>query len=104
MDKIPLPPFRYFHAGRRLTRCQADDDDYCDWKHCPQSQVMDALAVQSRGAASRYLTDAMKRALVSDAVLGIMLARYDVEGEKAEHTDPNLYVDVALVAWKAIEE
>jgi len=22
--------------GRYMTRCQADDDDYCDWKECPQ--------------------------------------------------------------------
>lgn len=22
--------------GRYMTRCQADCDDYCDWKDCPQ--------------------------------------------------------------------
>lgn len=31
-----LPPLQYFHSGRRMTRCQADDDDHCDYKGCPQ--------------------------------------------------------------------
>ena len=31
-----LPPWRYHHHMRQITRCQADGDDYCDWPGCPQ--------------------------------------------------------------------
>lgn len=34
----PEPKARYSPARRCMTRCQADDDDYCDWKHCPQNR------------------------------------------------------------------
>lgn len=30
------PPERYDMQGRRMTRCQADDDGHCDWAGCPQ--------------------------------------------------------------------
>lgn len=30
------PKQRYSLSGRRMTRCQSDDDGYCDWKECPQ--------------------------------------------------------------------
>jgi hypothetical protein len=30
------PPFRFDPGRRVLTRCQADDDGYCDWQGCPQ--------------------------------------------------------------------
>lgn len=29
-------PLRYDMQARRLTRCQADGDDYCVWGECPQ--------------------------------------------------------------------
>jgi hypothetical protein len=30
------PTQRYDTQQRRFTRCQADDDGYCDWSECPQ--------------------------------------------------------------------
>jgi hypothetical protein len=30
------PPYQLNMQGRYMTRCRADDDDYCDWKDCPQ--------------------------------------------------------------------
>lgn len=29
-------PIQYSMQGRRFTRCQADDDDHCVHKDCPQ--------------------------------------------------------------------
>lgn len=31
-----LPKYSYRPSQRRMTRCQSDDDGYCDWEHCPQ--------------------------------------------------------------------
>lgn len=33
---ITPPPLQYSLQSRRMTRCQADDDDYCDFADCPQ--------------------------------------------------------------------
>jgi hypothetical protein len=30
------PPLRYDPSARRMTRCQANDDGYCDYVACPQ--------------------------------------------------------------------
>lgn len=30
------PPQRLDMQRRMATRCQADDDGYCEWKDCPQ--------------------------------------------------------------------
>lgn len=30
------PPLRYDLSGRRMTRCQSDDDGHCEFKECPQ--------------------------------------------------------------------
>lgn len=35
-DQQQAAPLRYDPQGRRMTRCQADDDGYCEWEHCPQ--------------------------------------------------------------------
>jgi hypothetical protein len=32
------PPLRLDLQRRRMTRCQSDDDGYCDWVHCPQER------------------------------------------------------------------
>jgi hypothetical protein len=32
------PPPRLDLQRRRMTRCQSDDDGYCDWPHCPQER------------------------------------------------------------------
>jgi hypothetical protein len=36
MPNNPLSPRRLDLQRRIMTRCQADDDGYCDWKDCPQ--------------------------------------------------------------------
>lgn len=33
---ITRPPYRYCPSSRNWTRCQADDDGYCEWTDCPQ--------------------------------------------------------------------
>jgi hypothetical protein len=33
------PPPRLDLQRRRMTRCQSDDDGYCDWEYCPQNQA-----------------------------------------------------------------
>lgn len=30
------PPLKLHWEQRQMTRCQADDDDGCDYKDCPQ--------------------------------------------------------------------
>lgn len=34
--KSNMPKPRLHLQQRRITLCQADDDDYCDWRDCPQ--------------------------------------------------------------------
>lgn len=43
-----------------------------------------------------FLTDRMRRALITQAVMGIMLARYETEEERNNHTNPNVYVDAVI--------
>lgn len=38
MTTLPLPPLKYHHHMRRITRCQADSDDDCDFAECPQKR------------------------------------------------------------------
>lgn len=33
---MELPKFRYDPSQRCMTRCQCDDDGYCDYVNCPQ--------------------------------------------------------------------
>jgi hypothetical protein len=35
-DTPTLPPLQFDMQARRMTRCQADDDGYCEWSDCPQ--------------------------------------------------------------------
>ncbi len=65
--------------------------------------ILDDYALQIRGSAGRYLTDSMKRALVCEAAYKVMLARYEAEDEKAEHTSPNIYVDAINAVCKTLE-
>lgn len=32
----PLPKMQLHMQSRTVTRCQADDDDMCDYERCPQ--------------------------------------------------------------------
>ena len=64
--------------------------------------VHESYRVAARGS-ERYLTDAVRRALVSDAALSVMLARYEVEAERPAHTNPNEYVDAVREVWAYLE-
>lgn len=37
-DESPkdIPPLKYDHSSRSMTRCQADDDGHCTFMYCPQ--------------------------------------------------------------------
>jgi hypothetical protein len=41
----------------------------------------------------RFLTDAVLRAVASDAVMSVMMTRYEAESERETPTDANLYVE-----------
>jgi hypothetical protein len=64
--------------------------------------VLRDYRLQVRPGHHRYVTDAVKRAVLAECVLDAMLARYEIEAGKTEHTDPNLYVDVYRAACQQL--
>ena len=58
-------------------------------------------------SSGRYLTDAMRRAIASDAMFHVMLERYEAEEGKVADgeppTSPNIYVDAMRSVLETLE-
>lgn len=54
--------------------------------------VLKNYEVDTKGS-TRFLTDHLMKAMVSKAVVDVMMVRFEVEEERSGHTNPNVYVE-----------
>lgn len=64
-------------------------------------------AYQNRVKGSEaFLTDAVKRAIIAEAIVGVMIARFEWEEkqeQQAKHSSPNRYVEVLWELQKFLD-